>query len=341
MRPVLNRQSILKAPLNEILGREANVRVLRVLSGADSPVTASRLAELTELHISGIAGTVAHLGEHGIVEFVGIGTRRPVQFRRTHPLAPALQALFDAERARFTHIVERLSDAARRTSPRPRAAWLQGPILEGRDGLEDPLIVGLLCGVRDLETTVASFEDAIGNLELEQDVSIEIRGRTEADLLAGDDAELKALRNVLPLLGAPPHAILEPDSPPDAGSASPRRHLTHEDLDARARALATAIAHRLDTDPGLAARARAHIAQRLPRASTGEQRELREWDRILRTMSLPRLRRFLVDPGERATRLRQTFPFTGILSAEEREELLDAHRRGELRDAPDPSVSRP
>ena len=201
--------------------------------------------------------------------------------------------------------------------------------------------MGLLCGARDLETTVASFEDVIGDLELEQDVSIEIRGRTEADLLAGDNEELEALRHVLPLLGAPPHAILAPDSPPDAGSASPRRPFSHGDLDARARELAAAIAHRIHTDPSLVARARAHIAQRLPHASTGEQRDLREWDRILRAMSLPRLRRFLVDPGERATRLRQTFPFTGILSAEEREELLEAHRRGEQRVAPDPPESRP
>lgn len=327
MRPVLNRQSALKAPLNEILSREANVRVLRVLSATDAPVSASKLAELAGLHVSGIARTVAHLEECGVIETVGVGARRPVQLRRPHPLAAALETLFHTERARFATIVDRLMDAARRTSPLPRAAWVQGRVVEDQDGLGDPLVIGLLCGVRDLEATVASFEATLGDFELEQDITVEIRGRTEADLAAGTDEELEALHHVLPLLGPPPLAIINADS--DAPPASPRRSITHAEFDARARDLARAIALRLQTDPSLVARARAHIADRLPRAAAGEQRELREWDRILRTMSLPRLRRFLVDPGERATRLRQTFPFTGILSAEERNELLAPSQRGE------------
>jgi hypothetical protein len=39
-------------------------------------------------------------------------------------------------------------------------------------------------------------------------------------------------------------------------------------------------------------------------------------------MSLPRLRRFLVDSGERATRLRQTLPFVDALSNDERDAIL-------------------
>ena len=327
MRPVLNRQSALKAPLNEILGREANVRILRALSGTDEPVSPSRLAELTELHISGIARTVALLEDHGIVETVGVGTRRPVQYRRTHPLAPAIEALFQAERARFNTIVDRLTDAARRTAPPPRAAWIQGPVLEDRDGPGDPLIVGLLGGVRDLEATVSGYEEALGDLELEQDVTIEIKARTEADLSAGTDEELAALRRVLPLLGPPPLAIISADA--GAAPATKRQSYTHAELDARARDLAGAIALRLQSDPSLVARARTHIAERLTSAAAGERRELREWDRILRTMSLPRLRRFLVDTGQRATRLRQTLPFTGILSPEERDEIIAAHQGGE------------
>jgi hypothetical protein len=57
-------------------------------------------------------------------------------------------------------------------------------------------------------------------------------------------------------------------------------------------------------------------------ASLAEQRELREWDRVLQTMSLARLRRFLTDRGERATRLRQTLPFLDALSSAERKALL-------------------
>lgn len=334
MRPVLNRQSALKAPLNEILGREANVRVLRVLVCTQTPMTASKLAESTGLHISGISRTVSHLEEFGIVDLVGVGSRRPVQLRRTHPLASALEALFHAESARFDTVVERLTDAAGRAEPLPRAAWLQGAVIEQRDELEDPLVVGVLCRAHDLDKTVASLESALGDLELEMDVTIEVRGRTEADLLAGTNKELTAIGQALPLLGPPPLAIINAASKSGARTARPRRPFSHAELDARARDFAAAIARRLQTDPSLVARARTHIADRLPRASAGERRELREWDRILRTMSLPRLRRFLLDTGERATRLRQTFPFTGILTAKEQRELLATRRRTDTKKRP-------
>src|SRR5262249_46541609 len=71
----------------------------------------------------------------------------------------------------------------------------------------------------------------------------------------------------------------------------------------------------------LLVRARSAAPRRRSPHSPGEQRELREWDRILRTMSTARLRRFLVDRGERATRLRQTLPFVGALTAAERERI--------------------
>ncbi|MBK8058691.1 MAG: hypothetical protein IPK33_12750 [Gemmatimonadetes bacterium] len=76
--------------------------------------------------------------------------------------------------------------------------------------------------------------------------------------------------------------------------------MTHAELDARALAVARAIAERLKTDPSLVDQARAYVTSRLALASAGEQHELREWERILRTRSLPNLRRFLVDGGERA-----------------------------------------
>ncbi|MBK8058777.1 MAG: hypothetical protein IPK33_13275 [Gemmatimonadetes bacterium] len=53
MRPILNRQSALRAPLNDILGTEANVRLLRALAATAAPMSPSRLAEATGLHLSG------------------------------------------------------------------------------------------------------------------------------------------------------------------------------------------------------------------------------------------------------------------------------------------------
>jgi hypothetical protein len=97
----------------------------------------------------------------------------------------------------------------------------------------------------------------------------------------------------------------------------------HSDLDARGLAFGNAIAAAIKEDPVLIERARAWIETRMKKASAGERRELEEWRRLLRTTSPARLRRVLTDPGERATRLRQTMPFLDALSAAERDALID------------------
>ena len=74
-------------------------------------------------------------------------------------------------------------------------------------------------------------------------------------------------------------------------------------------------------DPSPIESARSVVMKRLVRASPSEQRELREWERVLRS-SPYKIRRLLVDPGERATRLRQTLPFLDALTPEERDAAL-------------------
>jgi hypothetical protein len=86
--------------------------------------------------------------------------------------------------------------------------------------------------------------------------------------------------------------------------------------------LAGLVADRLARDPSLVERAQKYITRRLNRASAAERRELLEWNQILASTSLAQLRKFLVDPGERATRLRQTLPFVDILSKDERDRLF-------------------
>ena len=66
------------------------------------------------------------------------------------------------------------------------------------------------------------------------------------------------------------------------------------------------------------------IVDHLKTCSAREQKELIEWKRILQSMSIPRLKRFLVDDSERAIRLRQSSPFVGALSQDELEEIRES-----------------
>ena len=320
MRRPSERQSALRSPLNYLLGTEANVRLLRVLSEAPMPLGKAEVARRAGLNESGVRRALSTLEKLGIVEPLGAGPQKPVQLRRRHPLSAALESLFDVERGRFERLIESLRGAAEQLRPAPKSAWLQGPIARGSDQPGDPLVAGLLTTVPDVETSVERLDASITELMDAHDVLVEVRGWTEADLATAPQGKMGELEHVITLAGPPPLSFL-PGRLTRTRAARPRR--THADLEERNLALAGAIAHRLAEDPSQVDRAREYIAHRTPKASPGERKELREWDRLLKTMSVARVRRFLVDRGERATRLRQTLPFVEALSDQERKRVLE------------------
>ena len=94
MRPPAQQQDPLRAPLNEILGSEGAVRVLRVLSDAKEPIARSRVAQRALLNPSGVHRILDRLADTGLVEIFGSGRNVAVQLRQQHPLSKPLQALF-------------------------------------------------------------------------------------------------------------------------------------------------------------------------------------------------------------------------------------------------------
>lgn len=90
----------------------------------------------------------------------------------------------------------------------------------------------------------------------------------------------------------------------------------HEWIDERSRALDARIAERLREEPGLIARG-LETLDRWER-SRGPDPVLAEWREILASRSPGDVVALLLDDSEEAARLRQSSPFTGILSSEER-----------------------
>lgn len=74
--------------------------------------------------------------------------------------------------------------------------------------------------------------------------------------------------------------------------------------------MAEEISRRVDLDPGLLEKARVWASRHTARAIV-------EWQEIL-TQPWPRIRSVLCDPGEEGQRLRQSSPFVGILTPQER-----------------------
>src|SRR3712207_2451264 len=125
MRPTKTAQDALQAPLNQILGTEANVRILRELSLADVPLSRSDLAARAGLSVPGVSAALEKLRPTGIVSFVGTGARPSVRLREEHPLHAWLQALFQAEQTRAHALHDDFRVTIEQAAPDLRAAWVE------------------------------------------------------------------------------------------------------------------------------------------------------------------------------------------------------------------------
>lgn len=327
MRTPRRPQSALRAPLNEMLGTEANVRLLRVLVQGDGPITAGELARRADLNRTSVYPALNVLEAAGAIVFIGTGAQRLVQFRTAHPLGAQLAALFQAEAQRVDDLVSSLRSIAAELRPAPTSVWIEGPLLIGSDRPGDAIACYVLADPAALSELMDHFVERVDALERRFDVSIDVRGTTRSELAARADSEAALMQDAILLAGVPPQALR-----PDTSRARASGLRSHEDHDVRARRLAVAIATKLKVDPGLIRLARQHVAERAKIASAGERRELQEWTRIL-AMPASRLQKFLVEPGERATRLRQTLPSLDLLTPAERDAVLSSTTDAEARAA--------
>jgi hypothetical protein len=95
----------------------------------------------------------------------------------------------------------------------------------------------------------------------------------------------------------------------------------HELIDQRSLAFGRAIASRIVADPVAIQRARATLARWMITCSPGVRATLLEWEAALEG-PVDGVMTLLTSTDERATRLRQSNPFTGVLSTDERNDIL-------------------
>lgn len=305
----------LRAPLDEVLRGPANVRLLRELAAEPRFFAPGELARRTGLTRATVYRALDRLFDAGFIEYESSGALR-CRFRTDHPLADSLSRLFTAEHQRFLTIRDGIRNVVEELEPPPVSAWIERSVAVGTDDFGDPLVVGLLDTPEHLDEHVEMLQERLIDLQREQDVTIEIRGRTRADLGALPAEDKEGLAEALPLYGPPVDSFIAPEKYRRQRPA--RNHQDLEDLSLR---YAEAIAKRIRKEPELIERARAWLRSRMAQASKPEVRELREWERVLESTTPARLSRFLVDSSERAVRLRQTNPFLDVLTQEERREL--------------------
>jgi len=101
--------------------------------------------------------------------------------------------------------------------------------------------------------------------------------------------------------------------------------LKHRIIEARSLAMHCLIAQKIAADPTLLDITRRNLEGWTARYGDSPPRALEEWRAILRR-PWPEIAALITDTGESATRLRQSSPFAGALTAAERKRVYEAFR---------------
>ena len=101
--------------------------------------------------------------------------------------------------------------------------------------------------------------------------------------------------------------------------------LKHRLAEARSLAMHCLIAQKIAADPRLLDVARRNLAAWAERYGGSVPRALDEWRAVL-DRPWPEIAALITDPGESATRMRQSSPFAGVLTARERRRVYEAFR---------------
>jgi len=306
MRPIVSYQNLLRNPLNELLGTQAHVRLLRVLANkVDGPLTASDAAEHAGLTVPGAHKALKRLLQSGFVVRVGGGRKHQYELRHSDKLVRAVTKLFQSEKERYETLLGAIKDAIEKLVPYAHAAWIQDfPIEFG-----DPMILGVLHETKRLTDYIQRLQRQIYQIEQDFDLTIEVSGYTKADLpnLAAD--------KVTPLYGVLPF----PDEYSRQMYATP---LTHEEKDLQMQKVSRKLATAIQRDTSLVLRAKGHVQRILKSDQGSATKDIEEWRDILESYSIRRLSQFLISTSQRANRLRQSNPLFAILNSEERNRLL-------------------
>ena len=105
------------------------------------------------------------------------------------------------------------------------------------------------------------------------------------------------------------------------------KSVRHRKFEERSLALHREIARRIRSNPDLLSSVRERLSKdiRSGRFSISLTDAMQEWLDLLDSSSVEQLPELLIDEGENGRRLRQSTPFAGILTKEERRRILEKH----------------
>jgi hypothetical protein len=120
------------------------VRILRVLSLHNGPLSRAGIAQRTGLGRAGANRAIERLEQSGILESVGDPPRTLLTLSADHPLSDPVGNLFRKEAARTDHFFAQVRDAAGAVTPSPTAVWLIGSAARREDVAQSDIDIAVV-----------------------------------------------------------------------------------------------------------------------------------------------------------------------------------------------------
>lgn len=148
-------QSSQRYPLTQVLGTETNVRLLRAFALHGGQLSAPSLVSRTGLAKGSVRSGLNVLLELGAVTVKGSGHAQLYNLRPDYPLRAPVEALFEAESARFQAIYDEIRQAAKNCKPAPIATYVYGSFGRGQDRPDSDLDILVVVDDEASVSTVA------------------------------------------------------------------------------------------------------------------------------------------------------------------------------------------
>ena len=209
MRP-LNSLSHLRFPINDYLGSDASVRVLRVLFAHGGALSTSQLAQDSGLTPQGTRHTLDKLASNKIVKVLGQSGSRLFSVDVQNPMAKALKALFNRERARWDEVISDIR-VTLQTNGNIEAAWYYGSVARGEDTAASDFDIVVIAPEGKVDAVVESVRQSLRKIEDQLYVNCSVVGLSGSDvarLSAGDKWWHNLVRDAKVLQGVHPEEYL-------------------------------------------------------------------------------------------------------------------------------------
>lgn len=206
------QQSVLRYPLTVVLGSVANVRTLRELMRHGGELSAPSLVRRTGLAKASVRQALQILEAMKIVEALGAERSRLFRVQRKHPLATALDVLFQEEERRFEAVLNAISVATGRCVGLV-AAWLYGSVARGEDHEASDVDIAVVAESEAIPLIEQTLREAL--VEAEERLAfrasvVAIDTRDVLRLAAENDRWWAGLADAtLRIVGDPPDVLLE------------------------------------------------------------------------------------------------------------------------------------